>query len=156
MDLLVESLASLPLLIALGVLSMAQTGHTTRFTGTWKLNLSKSEFRPGPPLRSFTLTFAPDGTRHLDMVGADGHPFKASLPWSDGKEVTPSGEGMGDVRVVSKIRRNVLEDTWKRDGALIEEVRGVVSPDGGTLTMNVSGPSPRGGAFANRVVFDRR
>jgi len=75
---------------------MAQTEHITPFIGAWKLNLAKSSFNPGPPFKGFTLTFTPDGTRKLDLVGADGQSLKASLPWSDGKEVsviTPSVNG---------------------------------------------------------------
>ena len=82
--------------------ALPPSGHTTAFTGTWKLNLSKSKFDPGPPFKSFTLIFTPEGVRHLDLVTAGG-PFKASLPWSDGKEVTPAAEGMENVRVISKI-----------------------------------------------------
>src|SRR5437764_10477892 len=49
--------------------------------GTWKLNLAKSSFNPGPPFKSFTLTFTPDGVRHLNLVAAGGEPRKISLPW---------------------------------------------------------------------------
>jgi|WetSurMetagenome_2_1015567.scaffolds.fasta_scaffold664688_1 hypothetical protein len=148
--------SSLALLIGCGLLCPAQTGHITAFTGTWKLNLSKSKFDPGPPLKSFTLTFTPDGTRHLDLVGANGQPLKASLPWSDGKEVTPAGLGMENTRVISRIQGNTVDDTWRRDGTTIEKVHGAVSSDGRTLTMNVEGSGPQGGAFHNRVVFDKQ
>jgi hypothetical protein len=56
---------------------VAQTGHVTAFTGTWKLNPAKSTFNAGPLFRSFSLTFTPDGTRKLDLIGADGQPLKA-------------------------------------------------------------------------------
>jgi hypothetical protein len=70
----------LALLCGSAVVVGAQTEHMTPFTGTWKLNLAQSRFNPGPPFTSFTLTFTPDGTRTLDVVGADGQPLKASLP----------------------------------------------------------------------------
>jgi len=47
----------LALLLAFAFNVVAQTEHITPFTGTWKLNLAKSRFNPGPPFRSFTLTF---------------------------------------------------------------------------------------------------
>lgn len=148
-------LTLLSLLAGLGLPALAQSGHITAFTGTWKLNPSKSEFDPGPPFKSFTLTFTKDGVRHLDLVGADGRPLKASLPWSDGAEVTPCGEGMENTRVISRIQGKTVADTWSRDGTIIEKVHGTVSPDGRTLTMDVRGPSSHGGTFHNRVVFDR-
>jgi hypothetical protein len=37
------------------VVLVAQSEHITAFTGTWKLNVAKSRFNPGPPFRSFTL-----------------------------------------------------------------------------------------------------
>jgi hypothetical protein len=132
--------------------------HITAFTGTWKFNLAKSTFNPGPPFRNFTLTFTPDGTRHLDLIGADGRPFKASLPWSDGKEVSVSvTEGaMQNVTATSSIKGQVFDDIWMENGTVIEKVHGVLSPDGKTMTVTVEGPLPRGGAFHNKVVFDKQ
>src|SRR5207237_7188790 len=118
------------LLLAAAVLAGAQSGHITPFTGTWKLNVAKSSFNPGPPFQSFTLTFKPDGTRNLDLVRANGQSQKISLPWSDGKEVTPAAaQAMDNTRVISKIQGNTVDDTWRQSGTIIEKVHGVVSPD---------------------------
>jgi hypothetical protein len=143
-------------LLGLAVVLAAQAGHITAFTGVWKLNLAKSTFNPGPSFKSFTLTFTPDGVRHLDLLDGDGKSHQISLPWSDGKEVTPVGGGMEYARVVSKIQGKTVDDTWKRNGTIIERVHGAVSPDGRTLTMNVEGPGSTGGTFRNRVVFDKQ
>lgn len=114
-------LLRLALLIGCAVVVVAQTEHITAFTGTWKLNLEKSRFNPGPPFKSFTLTFAPDGSRKLDLIGADGQPLKASLPWSDGKEVVVAvTEGMGNVTATSRIQGRTFDDTWTEDGKIIE------------------------------------
>jgi hypothetical protein len=135
---------------------MAQTEHITPFTGTWKLNLAKSRFNPGPPFKSFTLTFTPDGTRKLDLVYADGQSLKASLPWSDGKEVSvTAAQGMENVTATSKIRANTFDDTWKQNGKIIERVHGVVSSDGGTLTITVDGTDSQGRTFRNHLIFER-
>lgn len=81
----------LALLFGTALFLLAQTEHVTPFTGSWKMSLAKSRFNPGPPFQRFTITFTPDGTRNLDLVGADGQRIKVSLPWSDGKEVHPTG-----------------------------------------------------------------
>ena len=145
-------------LLGLAILAAAQTQHITAFTGTWIFNAAKSDFNPGPPFKSFTLTFTPDGIRHLDLVAASGQPFRAELPWSDGKEVSVVvKEGsMENAKAVSKITGPKLDDTWSQNGKVIEKVHGVVSADGKTLTVTVEGPTLQGGTFHNRVVFDKQ
>lgn len=135
-----------------------QTRRITPFTGEWQYDAARSKFDPGPPFRSFTITFAEDGSRHLDLTFANGQRLRAVLPWSGGREVAVRViEGsMGDVRAVSRIRGRTFEDTWKEGGKVIEHVRGRLSPDGKTLTVDVRGPLPGGGEFRNRVVFGRR
>jgi len=142
------------MLIGLAPAVALAADHITAFTGTWQYNPAKSAFQPGPPFKSFTITFTREGVRNLDLVDGGGRVVKVSLPWSDGKEVTP--EGMENARVVSRIQGNTVEDTWRQNGRIIETVRGVVSADGKTLTMHVEGPLPQGGTFRNRVVFDRQ
>jgi hypothetical protein len=145
-------------LLGLLVAAAAQPRRITPFTGSWKYNPARSKFDPGPAFRSFTLIFAEDGSRHLDLTFADGRRLRAVLPWSDGKEVAVRViEGsMGDVRAVSRIRGRTFEDTWMENGKIIEHVRGRLSPDGKTLTVDVHGPLPGGGQFRNQVVFERQ
>jgi hypothetical protein len=147
----------LVVLLATPVVAMAQAEHITPFTGTWKLNLANSRFDPGPPFKSFTLGFTPDGTRHLDLIGADGQALAASLPWSDGKEVpVTAAPGMEGATATLKIRGRTFDDTWEQNGRVIEKVHGIVSSDGRTLTISVDGTDGQGRAFHNRLVFDRQ
>jgi hypothetical protein len=92
------------------------------------------------------------------LIPANGQPFKAELPWSNGQEVSVVvKEGsMGNVKTVSKINGRTLDDTWKENGKVIEKVHGEVSSDGRTLTVDVEGPTQQGGTFHNRVVFDKQ
>jgi hypothetical protein len=145
------------LLLVTALLLAAQTEHITPFTGTWQLNAVKSSFNPGPPFKSFTLTFTPDGTRQLDLIGADGQALTVSLPWSDGKEVpvTVTQGNMANVTAVSKIRGRTFDDTWRENGKVIEKVHGVLSSDGRFLTVSVHGTDRQGRAFHNRVVFEK-
>jgi 4-carboxymuconolactone decarboxylase len=145
------------LFLLTALLLVAQNKHMTPFTGTWTMNAAKSRFNPGPPFKSFTLTFTADGTRHLDLIGAGGQSLKASLPWSDGKEVpvTVTQGGMENVTAVSKIHGRTFDDTWRANGKVIEKVHGAVSSDGKILTVSVEGTNNEGRAFHNRVVFDK-
>jgi hypothetical protein len=143
--------------LVIAMLLAAQPEHVTPFTGTWKLDIAKSNFNPGPPFKSFTLTFTPDGTRHLDLIGADGRPLKASLPWSDGKEVPVAvTEGnMNNVTAVSKIQGKTFDDTWRENGKVVEKVRGVLSSDRRSLAVSVEGTASQGRAFHNHLVFEK-
>ncbi|MBV8833715.1 MAG: hypothetical protein JO217_10695 [Acidobacteriaceae bacterium] len=129
----------------------AQTEHITPFTGTWKLNVAKSSFDPGPPPESFTITFTRDGTRHINLIGADGQTRQVSLPWSDGKEVPVTG--MENTTASSTILGTRFHDIWKQNGKMIEDVRGVLSPNGRTLTIAVQGKTGQHG-FHNHLIFD--
>ena len=145
------------LLLGSALASTPQTEHITPFTGTWTLNLVKSRFDPGPPFKSFTLTFAPDGTRKLDLIGADGQPLKASLPWSDGREVSVTAAGgLENARAISKIQGKTFDDTWKENGKIVERVHGVVSYDGRTLTITVDGKDKQDHPFQNRLIFEKQ
>jgi hypothetical protein len=153
----VHTAASIALVLWAAVVVGAQAGHITPFTGTWKLNLAKSSFNPGPPFKSFTLTFTPDGTRHLDLIYADGRTLDASLPWSDGKEVSvTASQGFENATAVSKIQGRTFNDTWRQRGKTIEKVHAAVSPDGRTLGIRVHGTDTQGRAFHNRLVFERQ
>jgi len=151
-----KCLQSIGLLFWAAVVVLAQAGHITPFTGTWKLNVAMSTFKPGPPFKSFTLTFTPDGTRQLDLTYADGQTLKASLPWSDGTEVSViANQGLDGVSAVSKIQGNTINDTWKRKGRVIETVHAAVSPGGKTLKIRVDGTDIEGRAFHNRLTFEK-
>jgi hypothetical protein len=144
----------LALLFGVAVVLAAQTEHITPFTGTWKLNLAKSSFNPGPPFKSFTITFTPDGTRKLDLIGADGQPLKASLPWSDGNEVHVTG--MENATAISKMQGKTFHDTWKQNGRIIEDVHGVVSSDGATLTTTVDATDKQDRPVHNHLTFEKQ
>lgn len=151
------TLKSIALLFWAAVVVFGQAGHMTPFTGTWKLNVARSTFQPGPAFKSFTLTFTPDGTRHLDLTGADDQTLKASLPWSNGKVVSVAADREFDgVTAVSKIQGNTFNDKWARNGRVIETVHGAVSPDGRTLKIRVDGADAQGRAFHNRLIFERQ
>ncbi|MDQ2710770.1 MAG: hypothetical protein M3Y24_00820 [Acidobacteriota bacterium] len=145
-------LSRLALLFGAAVVLAAQTEHITPFTGTWKLNLAKSSFNPGLPFKSFTITFTPDGTRKLDLIGADAQSLKASLPWSDGKEVHVTG--MENATATSKIHGKIFHDIWKQNGRIIEDVHGVVSSDGRTLTTTVDARYQQDRPIHNHLTFE--
>ncbi len=55
------ALLFLPALLATAVVSEIGLAQSNPLIGTWKLNLAKSKFIPGPPPRSQTMSFAGKG-----------------------------------------------------------------------------------------------
>ncbi|MBV8904516.1 MAG: hypothetical protein JOZ22_12860, partial [Acidobacteriia bacterium] len=51
----------------------AQTGGESPFVGTWKLNVEKSKFDPGPANQSETVTIGADNKVTVDGVSAGGN-----------------------------------------------------------------------------------
>ena len=69
-------------LLGLAVAAVPQAGlaQNDPAIGTWKLNLAKSTYSPGPPPRSQTITTQAEGQGHkftVEGVDAQGNPLKA-------------------------------------------------------------------------------
>src|SRR4029453_5877856 len=87
------------LVMALGSLGGAQT--PVPGMGSWKLNVAKSKFTPGPSPKSSTVTFTAAGQgvkAVIDTVGADG----AKIHWEytadfDAKPQPVTGKPAGDL-----------------------------------------------------------
>ena len=67
------ALASVALVATLVLIPGVRAQSPSNLAGTWKLNLAKSTFSPGPPPKSMTVTYTPvkDGVRiKVDLVPA--------------------------------------------------------------------------------------
>jgi hypothetical protein len=150
-------LRGLLLTVLLAAASHAQT--QPNFSGTWKLNVSKSDFGPlpGPESRGdviehsegglkdkvsastqqgkldYTLTFKTDGTETVNKVG--DREVKVSAKW-DGPALAVS----------TKLSINDMELVFKANWTL--------SSDGATLTQAVHVSSPMGEAD-QKMVYDK-
>lgn len=132
--------------------------HLTPFTGTWKMDVAASRFEPGPAFQRFTLTFGPDGIRHLDLVHADGRNLVADLPWSDGQEVRVKANlGLDHMSAISRIQGSTFTDSWREEGVLIEDVCGLLSADGQVLSISVKGHDKQGNhPYRNELIFRKQ
>lgn len=128
----------------------AQATEAGPFTGTWKLNIAKSKFNPGPAPKSQTVTIAPDGKISVEGIESDGK----STSWS----FTPSGdtavpvEGLENTTVIEKRTGNVLEFTW--NGGKVKG-RSVLSNHGKTATYTQTGTDKDGHPIHNVQIYDR-
>jgi len=128
--------------------------------GTWKLNLAKSKFSPGPAPKSLTLKFeaSQDGIKLTsDGVDADGKPTHGSYTSKfDGKDVPWAGNPNADTASPKRIDANSYQNTWKKDGKVTVTAKAVVSADGKTLTVTQTGKNAKGEAVNTTAVYDRQ
>jgi hypothetical protein len=129
--------------------------------GTWKLNLAKSTFNPGPAPKSQTLkieAWGADGVKYTaDGVDAEGKPmhweFQAKY---DGKFVPFKGNPDADMLAYKRIDASTVESTTQRNGVPGLTSTVVVSADGKTRTLTQTGKNAKGQTVHNVVVYDKQ
>jgi ABC-type transport system substrate-binding protein len=128
--------------------------------GTWKLNISKSKFSPGPPPQSATVTYEETAhgiKRTGEAVNAEGN--KTSFDYTaqyDGKDYPVNGNRNADTISLKRVNDRTVESTLKKDGKVVTTVRRVVSPDGKTMTLTITGTNAQGQKVNNVQVFDKQ
>jgi hypothetical protein len=133
------------------------------FAGTWKLNVAKSKFEPGPAPKSQTRTVVAQGEGakySFDGVGADGTSFSYSFTVKyDGKDCPVTGTGMpggADTIALKRIGANKVEATLKRGGKEIGKAEAEVSSDGKVSTVKSKGKAPDGKEYHSEAVYDKQ
>jgi hypothetical protein len=129
--------------------------------GTWKLNLAKSKYSPGPAPKSQTLkieAWGDDGLKYTaDGVGADGKPTHAEFQAKyDGKDYPFKGNPDADMLSYKRIDANTLEATTKLNGKSTIAANVVVSADGKTRTVTQTGTNAQGQALNVTSVYERQ
>ena len=128
--------------------------------GTWKLNVPKSTFRPGPPPVAETRIYKsqPKGVKTtVTTTWADRTSTTVEYPASyDGKDYPVSGSRDVDAVALTRMDDFTSAATLKHAGREIGAARRVVSRDGKTMTISYKGVNTRGDRVDNVVVYDRQ
>ena len=129
--------------------------------GTWKLNLAKSKYSPGPAPKSQTLkieAWGDDGVRYTaDGVGADGKPTHAVFQAKyDGKDYPFKGNPDADMLSYKRINANTLEATTTLHGKGTITAKAVVSADGKTRTVTQVGTNAQGQPLNVTSVYEKQ
>jgi hypothetical protein len=127
--------------------------------GTWKLNEAKSKLDPaGPKNHTVVYEAAGDNVKvTVDGTGPDGKPKHEE--WTgkfDGKDYPVTGDPNSDARSYKKIGARTLELTVKKDGKVTATGRIVVSANGKTRTVTISGTNPQGKKFKSTALYDKQ
>lgn len=129
--------------------------------GTWKLNLAKSTYDPGPPPKGETRIYEPFGAGGIkgtfNRVDAAGK--NVTITYSamyDGKDYKYTGSPDADTIVVKRVDANTVEATLKKNGKVMQTTKAVVSRDGKVRTLTTTGIDANGRTIKNVAVFDRQ
>jgi len=146
--------------VALMVSPVSFFGAENRRVGTWKVNLDKSTYSPGPkPTIAGTLRIeaVADGEKvSVDAVSADGKPTKYSYTsTTDGKPYPTPGSPYGDMASTKIIDAGTSEMTYTTKGKVTRRAKRTVSADGKTLTIVSTGVNAKGEKYKNTVVYDK-
>ena len=129
--------------------------------GTWKLDVTKSKFVPGPPPQSMTIRFesAAGGAIKFTGDGVNGEGKPTHLEYTapfDGTDIAWTGNANADTAAPRRIDANRYENVWKKDGKTVVTVSVTVSSDGKTLTVIQRGKDAKGQVMDMTEVFERQ
>ena len=161
---MISRLARVSIVLAAGVLMVAVMGTAQSkdpFVGTWRLNIAKSKYSPGPPPKSQVATYETAGQGYKVSVKIEPATGSAQ-EWSytsnlDGKDTPITGNNPNaDTNAVKRIDANTLESVMKKGGKVTTTQRNVVSADGKTRTVTTTGTDGQGQKVNNVAVLEKQ
>ncbi len=129
------------------------------FIGTWKLNEAKSKIGAGSPKNTTVVYEAAGDSVKVTVEGTDGDGKPAHNEWTgklDGKDYPVTGDTSSDTRSYTKVDDHTLAFTNKKGGKVTITGRGVVSADGKTRTVTITGTDSKGKKFTSTAVYDKQ
>lgn len=145
--------------LLLGVGGIAGAQPADPLVGTWKLNLAKSTFSPGPAPKAVTLRYEADGQGlkvSVDSEAATGRTKWEYQAGFDGKEYPVTGNPQADVIAMKRLTSTSTEAAFKKGGKATTTSTRAVSADGKTLTITTKGTNTEGKTVHDVQVFERQ
>jgi len=154
-------LTLLAITVAMSALVLGSIAHAAdNQAGTWKLNVAKSKYSPGPAPKEGTLTVESQ-TNGLKITihgtDAEGKPVHMEFsPKYDGKDVPATVMPGADTINMKKIDDYTVESVSKKGGKPLITTKSVVSKDGKTRTTTQKGTNAKGEKVNNTIVYDKQ
>jgi hypothetical protein len=128
--------------------------------GTWKLDVAKSKFSPGPAPKSLTVKFEAAGKGvklTTDGVGADGQPTHTEYTADyDGKDYPLIGSPVADTVSLKRMDASTSQRTDKKGGKVVQTLTRKMSKDGKSFTVTVKGTNAQGQPVNDMLVFAKQ
>jgi len=127
--------------------------------GTWKLNEAKSKFGPAAPKNTRVVYEAAGDNVKVTVEGTDSDGKPTHNEWTgkfDGNDYPVTGDPNSDARSYQKVNDRTLTFTAKKNGKVTVTGRVVVSADGKSRTVTVSGTDPKGNKVSSTAVYAKQ
>ena len=127
--------------------------------GTWKLNSAKSKFAPGTPKNDTVMVEVAGDNLKITVDGTDGASKPAHNMWTgkfDGKDYPVTGDPASDMRSYTVVNDHTWTLAQKKGGKVMATGRIVVSPDGKSRTVTITGTDLQGKKVASTAVYDKQ
>ena len=155
----VMGLVAVMMLVGVVMVASVARAADDPISGTWKVNLVKSKFDPGPAPKSLTATIKVENDVETFMsegVDAAGNPthvmFTAKF---GGPDVPVMGIPYADTIALKRVGMNQIVGTYKKGGKVTVTVHVVVSADGKSRRLTYDGKNQDGKAVHDDVVYDK-
>ena len=158
-----RTFTTMALLGLAGATALPQAGlaQSNPLIGTWKLNLAKSKYSPGPPPRSGTSIWEAVGQGlriTYEGIDAQGNPTKTDFGVIsfDGKSYPATGAPAYDASSYKQVNASTFEFTRTKAGRVVQTETTVLSADGKSRTNTTTGVDEKGQQINNVTVYDKQ
>jgi hypothetical protein len=147
-------------LMILGFASVASAADG--FAGTWKLNVAKSKYSPGPAPKAVTVVMAEKGADlALSASGTDGADkpisVKYNMPMKGGPLVYTEGAPTSGATVaIKRPNANTLESATTLNGKETGTTSTVLAADGKSFTRTVKTTNAEGKPVHNTELYEKQ
>ncbi|NDQ57584.1 MAG: hypothetical protein GZ088_10980 [Acidipila sp.] len=127
--------------------------------GTWKLNDAKSKLSAGASKNTDVVYAAAGDSIKVTVDGTDAAGKAIHNEWTgkfDGKDYPVTGDTSSDSRAYKQVNDHTLAMTIKKDGKVTMTGHIVVSADGKSRTVTVTGTDAKGKKTTSTSVYDKQ
>ena len=148
--------------LALFVLTITVAGQSETWVGTWKRNIAKSTYSPGPvPTAPLVAKWESLGGGRFkntqDSVDAKGQPTRIEIVFAfDGKDYPIKGNATPSSRAYRRIDDHTLEMVTKVNGKAVGTSRSVMAADGKTRTFTTTGTNAQGEPTKSVLIWEKQ
>jgi hypothetical protein len=154
----VQAIAFTSIFAALLAVLPAQTPDP--MAGTWKLNLTQSNFSPGPPPKGATVVIKPVGAQVnvvLDMELGTGRMIHFEYTGTqDGSDTPVPGGGLVDTVAERRINVRTVSRDDKKDGKVTRHQLSTLAADGKTLRVEIATINAQGVPVDDYQIYDKQ
>ena len=155
---LLKSLKLPAVILLMGFALSAQAADP--MVGTWKLNVAKSTYSPGPAPKSLTAKIEAAGEgEKVTADGVRGDDTLIQVEYTaqyDGKDYPITGSPIADTVSLKRLDANTTERTDKKGGKVVQTLTRKLSSDGKTATVTYKGTDAKGRPINNVAVLEKQ